>query len=367
MTGFRTSAVGVLFVFVVASGAHAEKLKVAVTLSDVLPVVNAVAGNLVDASYIMPPGSDPHSFTLSAQQQERLATADFIIYSHSGFQHFEEHIRESFPDTPCLDWPDYVAEGAALGDFVGYEGNPHGFWLDNNNAQAIAKAVAKRFASMGVDKTALNAGLAQFTTEMEAMKATIERISEACDAKGRVVVSATPCIMYSIRNVGFEIGGVLLGEGAGFTGGKELKDITDKLKSGEYFGVVCPISMKDAKAGEVSRQIAKDAGCPVIYIQFLGVSRDLTNSFLSQGYYNAAVLAAADRVATAPSAPPVPAVAQAAAPAAASAEDPSARANAGLIVAVVFLLVVVFILAAALKRRSTPPSAGGAGIFDDRK
>ncbi|MCD6383376.1 MAG: hypothetical protein J7L88_02815, partial [Thermoplasmata archaeon] len=55
---------------------------------------------------------------------------------------------------------------------------------------------------------------------------------------------------------------------------------------GKYLGIVCPESMKEAKAGQLSEQISRDTGAPTVYVKFI-VSEDVADP-ISLQYYNMA-------------------------------------------------------------------------------
>jgi len=128
--------------------AHAGPLQVAVTLTDLTPLVQAVGGDAVVARCVVPAGGDPHSFTLSADTAAALQHADLVVFAGTPFLEFEAEIKRSVPGKPSCDWADYEARGARLSDVPGIAQNPHGFWLHLDNAAAIARAVADRILEL---------------------------------------------------------------------------------------------------------------------------------------------------------------------------------------------------------------------------
>ncbi|MBP8950945.1 MAG: zinc ABC transporter substrate-binding protein [Armatimonadetes bacterium] len=338
--------------------ALAAPLKVAVSLSDVVPIVQAVGGSLVQATEIMPAGADPHSFTITAQIQSDLATADLIVYARTEFLEFENTIKQALPDKPSVDWPDYEPFGAKFKDFEGNPGNPHGFWLDHENAIAMAKGIADRLKKAGLDAAAIDANLDRFVLEVEAMRETSRELVREAGLEGKSVVATLACIAYIVENTGLKVGQILLQEGGGALSGQELKATVDGLRSGRFIGIVCPLSMKDAKPGEVARQLASESGARVIYVKFLS-GGEKTDTYLAQGYFNAAALAAPlpPSGATKPEAGRTPV---------GSTGSPPPEAPAGLyVILYVLTALVILLLVLLLKARSSGGGpSGGAGIFD---
>lgn len=338
--------------------ALAAPLKVAVSLTDVLPIVQAVGGSLVQATEIMPPGADPHSFTVTAQTQSELATADIIVYARTQFLEFENTIKQATPEKPSVDWPDYERHGARFKDFEGNPANPHGFWLDHDNAIAMAKGIASRLKEAGLDASIIDANLGRFIVEVEAMRETSRELVREAGLEGKSVVATVPGVAYIVENTGMKVGRILLQEGGGTLSGQALKATVDELRSGQFSGIVCPLSMKEAKPGEVSRQLASESGSRVIYVKFLGGGKE-TDTYMAQGYFNASVLAASGAKTGFPGSPP-PTIAPR------TAGNPVSATPTGLYVAVYILAALVILLTVLLLKARTSGGnpSGGAGIFD---
>lgn len=112
---------------------------IVVTIPDFKPIAEAIAGDDFEVVSLIPPGSDPHSFTLSVEDVEKLGSADVIVLANSNFFDFEAKIAEEFGNV--VDFDDY---NATLLDFPGYPSNPHGYWMLPENAIRIAKAIKDR-------------------------------------------------------------------------------------------------------------------------------------------------------------------------------------------------------------------------------
>lgn len=268
-----------------------ERPLVVASVPDVVPIVEALAGDGVECLSVLPPGVDPHGFSVGADTIVGLGRARLMVYTNSGFLHFEEHLRESLADVPAVDWPDYQAHGARLLDFPGLPQTFHGFWLDWTNARAIARALADALPDLGVDAALIQARLTQFEHELSALEATSAALVEAAGLQGASFVVADACLVYTVSNLGYRVGSVLMTEGAGALSGRQLAQVVEGLKSGDLAGVVCPDSMRDSKLGEISRQVARDGHSRVIYARFLQPTAG-GSSYLSEAYYNVAALTA---------------------------------------------------------------------------
>jgi len=276
----------VLFTLPVPVGAS-EGVDVLVSIPDLQGIVEAVGGPDVHVSSIMPPGGDPHSFTVTQETMERILEADLVVLVNSELLSYERNILTNYPDLVHTDFADYEKNGASLSDFPGCPSCAHGYWLKISNGAAIAETVAARLSEIdpaGAQRYQTN--LEVFLASLNRTSASLEQFSREHGLYGSRAVSAVPGVNYILENMGISVGAQLLSEGAGYVSGSELTDIEKKLSTGEYMGIVCPVSMKDSKPGDISRQISQDTGAPVVYVVFIAQDMD----YIGIHYYNAAAL-----------------------------------------------------------------------------
>lgn len=271
-----------------ASSAHAA-IRVAVTLSDIAPIVRSVGSDAVETITIMPSGADPHGFSLSASDIQRVENAELVVLANAELLVFEERLRAVIPNMPTVTWDDYERNGARLLDFPANPRNPHGFWLDLINGEAIARAVAEALIDLGADSDTIRANLSAFVRELSSSRDVILALARDSGLSGDTLVAAIPGVAYIINNLGIHVGEILLSEGAGYIGGSRLQAVSRDLQSGAANGIVCPVSMRYAKPGTVSRQIASDTGSKVSYVSFLSTGPG-SDSYIAQAYYNAALM-----------------------------------------------------------------------------
>ncbi len=280
------------------------------TMSDVAGIAEAVAGDLISLQVVLPPGTDPHAFSLTSEDMERFQHARLIIYAHSQAHEFEAALRAALPSISALDWPDYAACGARLSDIPGYPKNAHGPWLNLENAAAIACAIANRLQALGLPQKILQARLALFQQELAALHQQCLRVAAEKGLRGRSVAAMIPGVSDAIANFGMATGAVLMSEGSGTVVGQTLQQATVQLRQGGFAAIVCPWSMREAKAGEAARQLAQDSGAPVLYVHFLDLQLG-QETYLSQRMKDLVAVAAltssaAQKEAQAkPSAPPL--------------------------------------------------------------
>lgn len=269
-----------------------ERIRVAVSLPDMVPIVRAVGGNYTECFNILPEGGDPHSFTPTAEQLDRIKESDIVVFAMSDEFSYESQIMDSLKndnyDGIILDFrTDYLPRGAALLDFPGFKDCIHGYWMRPENGIAIAGAVADALIEAGAPAEAINASLQGFVHEVEVMKERGREMVKEAGLEGKSMVAAVPAVNYILESFGLEVGAILVKEGAGFVSGSELTRIGKDLKSGKYVAVACPEAFREAKAGEISRQLARDYDTKVVYLKMFYVE----DSYTGMGYQNAARIA----------------------------------------------------------------------------
>ncbi len=275
-----------------------NKLTVMVSMPDFIPIVKAIGGEKIEIKEIMPPGSDPHGFSLTQDILESLEEAELIVLANSELLHYEESVIENYPDKIYTDFIDYEDKGVSLSDFPDYEQSPHGYWFQIENGRAIAKAIADELSS--IDKgnaDYYSSNRAQFLREMDNLEDSILKYSKDADIYGAKVVASIPGVCYIIENMGLEVSSILLSEGSANVDSKKRAEVVDNIRNGEYIGIVVPESMKEAKAGEISRQILEDAGgASIIYVDFATASEEDTYPGLQYSNAMAFISSAKERV-----------------------------------------------------------------------
>ncbi|WP_309128198.1 metal ABC transporter substrate-binding protein [Microbacterium sp.] len=127
-----------------------DRPTVYVTTNILGDVAAAIAGDDLEVVVLMPPGADPHSFELSAQQAAGMRDADLIVANGLGLEEGLLHHVESAADDGVRvftagDHVDVVeyAEGSAP--------DPH-FWTDPGQMALVAEELSAALAPLAGDR-----------------------------------------------------------------------------------------------------------------------------------------------------------------------------------------------------------------------
>ena len=145
-------------------------------------VAERVGGDTVDATNVVPPGTEPHDVELTPRDVEKLGDADLVLYLGGGFQPAVEDAVDG--DDDAMD---------VLEDADSVNGDPH-VWLDPLRLAAIGRAVGAR-----LDREAAAGELSRRLEELDAVYASGLR-----DCAHRVIVTPHASFGYLARRYGLE-------------------------------------------------------------------------------------------------------------------------------------------------------------------
>jgi len=265
-------------------------LRVVTSMSVIGEMVKSIGGNRVSVYSILPEGVDPHNYALTVEDIQKALEADLLVFASIRNFSLEENILENVPDKPYLDLVDYIRYNVTLLDIPGFRRNFHGYWMKPENALAIAKAVHDKLLELDPDgKDVYDLNLQTFEEKVVDLINFLEKISEEYDLKDLNVAIAVPGAAYVVDVFKMKIASVLLKGPGRFMNATELAELEAEIKSGVISMLICPEIMKDAKAGEISRQVSRDTGIPVVYVRVFGIEH---TSYFELMMYNAGVLKA---------------------------------------------------------------------------
>ncbi|MGC9165964.1 MAG: metal ABC transporter substrate-binding protein [Thermoprotei archaeon] len=136
--------------------ASSQPIRVAVSLGVFVPVVKDIGGAYVEVSSIVPPGVEPHEFSLSPGVIDNVSLADLIIID--GHIEWENELlnvisqRKNKPiNSFSLNLINYSSNMTILNMPNGSEisgKNYHGYWLLPDNMKIIARLIYGRLVSI---------------------------------------------------------------------------------------------------------------------------------------------------------------------------------------------------------------------------
>ena len=199
-------------------------------------IVSSVAcGGLAYVDTIIPLGSDPHGYEPSLQDRARMESAALVVANglelEKGLEDTLEAVSES--GTPVFEFADgmdtipFSFEGAQHGeeeeghdedeeghdeDEEGHDGrgDPH-VWFDPHRVAEALPGLARMLTSkVGLDPAAIEACLASYLAELEAVDAEIAARVEQLPAESRKLVTNHKALGYFADRYGFKVIGTVI-------------------------------------------------------------------------------------------------------------------------------------------------------------
>jgi len=111
------------------SGSASGRIKVAATIAPLGEFVEAVGGDRVTVTVIVPPAAEPHTFEPTPSQMVELAGADLFVKNGAGLEFWLDRILQANAGAAVVD----TSQGIALLNESEGEIDPH-IWLSLRNA-----------------------------------------------------------------------------------------------------------------------------------------------------------------------------------------------------------------------------------------
>ncbi len=219
------------------SGQENERPTVVATTTIWADVVRNVAcDGLADVETIVPAGGDPHSFEPSLRDRETMSGAALVVANGLGLEESMADIVSAvesdgvpvvrvgeFVDSLPAGADDHSEESADddhseqstddHSDESGEEGHgtddPH-IWFDPTRVAATLPAIADALATAGVDRTALDACVSDFTEQLAALDTDIAATVESIPVEQRLLVTNHDSLSYLADRYDFEILGTVI-------------------------------------------------------------------------------------------------------------------------------------------------------------
>jgi len=202
-------AAGVVAATAGCSSAGSDRPLVAVTTNILGDVVTEVVGDAADVMVLMPPGADPHSFEVSAQEAARLRAADLVVENGLGLEEgVARHVEAAASDgVPVFTAGDHVeALEWTTEDDSGPD--PH-LWTDPARMVDVVEALDGALRDAGVEPSGTDAYLDELAALDTAMSDAFEGIPE----DRRALVTNHHVFGYLADRYGFRVVGAVIPSG----------------------------------------------------------------------------------------------------------------------------------------------------------
>jgi zinc/manganese transport system substrate-binding protein len=182
---------------------------VVVTYSVLGAVVADLVGERATVTVLMGNGVDPHDWSPSAKDIERVMNADIVVANGLGLEEgLEKTLDEAekagvavFHATDHIQVREVAEEGGDHG-----AGDPH-FWVDPISMREVVGALTEELATTGIDVADRGADLEKRLTDLDAeTRATLADVPEA----NRKLVTGHESMGYFADRYGFELIGTVI-------------------------------------------------------------------------------------------------------------------------------------------------------------
>jgi zinc/manganese transport system substrate-binding protein len=182
---------------------------VVVTYSVLGAVVADLVGERATVTVLMGNGVDPHDWSPSAKDIERVMNADIVVANGLGLEEgLEKALDEAekagvavFHATDHIQVREVAEEGGDHG-----AGDPH-FWVDPISMREVVGALTEELATTGIDVADRGADLEKRLTDLDAeTRATLADVPEA----NRKLVTGHESMGYFADRYGFELIGTVI-------------------------------------------------------------------------------------------------------------------------------------------------------------
>ncbi|ROQ16737.1 MULTISPECIES: metal ABC transporter substrate-binding protein [unclassified Curtobacterium] len=231
---------------------------VAVTTNILGDVVTEVVGDDVDVMVLMPPGGDPHSFEVSAQQAARLRSADLVVENGLGLEEgVAHHVRAAADDGVAV----FTAGDAidALEWTTDDDGgpDPH-FWTDPARMVDVIEALDEELDAVGIDTP----GAEAYTDRLDALDDDMTAAFDTIPADRKALVTNHHVFGYLADRYGFRVVGAVIPSGTTLAS-PSAADLRDLANAIEQAGVPTifadasqPARLAEVLADEVDLQVS---------------------------------------------------------------------------------------------------------------
>lgn len=254
------------------SGSGTDRPVVVVTTTVLGDVTQQLLGDQAEVITLMPPGADPHSTGISAQQAQHLRTAQLVVSNGLGLEEgLQQHLDRAAEDgTPTFVAGEHV-------DVLQYSGedasgpDPH-FWTDPSRMISVVDALSTTLAGLeGVDTARLAASTAAYRTDLTSLDADLETRFAAIPSQQRALVTNHHVFGYLAQRYDFEVIGAVIPGGTTLAApsAADLQDLATAIRSSGVPAIFADSSHPDRLVQVVAEHTGLDIAVVPLFTESL--------------------------------------------------------------------------------------------------
>mgnify|MGYP005988999675 CR=1 FL=1 len=251
-----------------ATGAHADRLKVVTTFTVLADMVQNVAGDAADVVSITKPGAEIHGYEPTPQDLVRAIDADLILWNGLNLELWFEQFLANLGEKPSVTLTDgidpiSIAEGA-------YEGkaNPHA-WMGLDNALIYIDNIEAALAEYDPENADVYAENAD--TYRTALQDTIAPLREQIaqiPEEDRWLVTCEGAFSYLARDFGMKELYLWPMNADAIGTPQQVRGVIDGVRDNDIPVVFCESTVNTSPAEQVARETGSTFG-GVLYVDSL--------------------------------------------------------------------------------------------------
>jgi len=235
-------------------------------------IVKEIVGPYANVFSILPPGTDPHSYSPTIEDINKIKSSDLLVLANPDFLEFERRILENVNDKPFLTLDNYTKYGLTIIRTGELTKNYHGYWTHPLNALAISKAVTNALTAIDPEnKDYYMSKLDLFEEKINSLIDELNKLSSNNNLDELTSVAIIPAVAYILNACGISVGVLLVGEPGQTPSPSKYAEVSQKLEQGVYDIIVTDEVTKGSSIGNLAEQLRDDTKKPLIYIRSLSL------------------------------------------------------------------------------------------------
>ncbi|WP_369138133.1 metal ABC transporter solute-binding protein, Zn/Mn family [Modestobacter versicolor] len=265
--------------------AAADRPLVVVTTDVLGDVVGELVGAQAEVVTLMPTGSDPHSFEVSAQEAARMREADLLVANGLGLEEGLAAQVEAARDdgvpvveageaVPVLEWVSDDASGV----------DPH-FWTDPARMLAVTDALGDALAEHldGVDADVLAADVAAYREQLTELDGWMAEQLSQVPVERRNLVTNHHVFGYLADRFGYTVVGAVIPSGTTLAApsARDLDELATSIRDAGVSTIFVDSAQPDRLAQVLAEQAAVDVAVTPLFTESLSAPGEGAETYLA--------------------------------------------------------------------------------------